>query len=148
MEISQNGPKYYNLHYLVFEYLEIHFIFKIHIELNWYVTGKVSKIIRDNMGAIFQNMTAEQQDCEGKITLVSDTCFECNRYVYDHSRSLSLYLMLQYVQLHFKFLLVVLFTRLISEQQIANAERVELVLGRLEQLVLFLKPTEFLNDIM
>lgn len=104
MEISRNGPKYYNLHYLVFEYLEIHFIFKIHIELNWYVTGKVSKIIRDNMGATFQNMTAEQQDCEGKITLVSDTCFECNRYVYDHNRSLSLYLMLKYVQLHFKFL--------------------------------------------
>ena len=49
-------------------------------ELNWYITGKISEIIREEVKGLSQNVTDEKLDCESQIKIVSDTCFECNRY--------------------------------------------------------------------
>ncbi|XP_061182499.1 uncharacterized protein LOC133190831 [Saccostrea echinata] len=50
-------------------------------ELNWYMTKKISDIIIEEVGIISENMTADQRECENKISLVSDTCFECSRLI-------------------------------------------------------------------
>lgn len=48
-------------------------------ELDWYISGKISDIIKGEVEGLSQNMTADELDCKNKINVVADTCFECSR---------------------------------------------------------------------
>nr|XP_022317966.1 uncharacterized protein LOC111121125 isoform X2 [Crassostrea virginica] len=56
-------------------------------ELNWYITGKISEIIREEVKGLSQNVTDEKLDCESQIKIVSDTCFECNRLIGEQQKT-------------------------------------------------------------
>lgn len=48
-------------------------------QLDWYISGKISDIIRGEVEGLSQNMTADEVDCKNRINIVADTCFECSR---------------------------------------------------------------------